>query len=419
MRAPLQLQHKTSIKSSKKVSELQTCQRPFEEPYYGAAIHTTASKSDLETQLNLATRFGHQISQLQTSQILALVTQLKSNQTVPIQKQGYGYEDEEQMMSVWHDDSVAGMTSPDAPMSVSAPATSSSSTSKSNRRTKRTSTNTSASSPTSVSNNSSPTVLEEALQQSLPEDERHLFSSELGTDPATPTVLEEALQQSLPEDERHLLDSDPAVEANLLQHSGLIKPYRDVMRLGEERIRYAVRAKVMEQQLLRDLKAGRIEPEMAKQKAIDFRRQLEAQTRARLPETPGRLLNDMAARRNMAKYGDPLGYRNLEHYHQHKPNATAEQTIRSAGRTNARVTGAGVVTGAVGALGGVHAVKDFADMLAGRQQVSLKGQNSKDYELGYEFKPIHLGNGWYATIRVEKNIFGKKRFYIVDQFQMA
>ena len=389
MRAPLQLQHKTSIKSSKKVSELQTCQRPFEEPYYGAAIHTTASKSDLETQLNLATRFGHQISQLQTSQILALVTQLKSNQTVPIQKQGYGYEDEEQMMSVWHDDSVAGMTSPDAPMSVSAPATSSSSTSKSNRRTKRTSTNTSASSPTSVSNNSSPTVLEEALQQSLPEDERHL------------------------------LDSDPAVEANLLQHSGLIKPYRDVMRLGEERIRYAVRAKVMEQQLLRDLKAGRIEPEMAKQKAIDFRRQLEAQTRARLPETPGRLLNDMAARRNMAKYGDPLGYRNLEHYHQHKPNATAEQTIRSAGRTNARVTGAGVVTGAVGALGGVHAVKDFADMLAGRQQVSLKGQNSKDYELGYEFKPIHLGNGWYATIRVEKNIFGKKRFYIVDQFQMA
>lgn len=42
-----------------------------------------------------------------------------------IQRQGYGVEDEEQMMSIWHDDS-AGMTSSDAPMSIPTPVSSNS-----------------------------------------------------------------------------------------------------------------------------------------------------------------------------------------------------------------------------------------------------------------------------------------------------
>ncbi|MEM8612445.1 MAG: hypothetical protein AAGF93_10540 [Cyanobacteria bacterium P01_H01_bin.105] len=87
-----------------------------------------AGSRDIQTQLNQAAVFGHSFGQLgapdnsvSTMQLKrsedAPVTQLQFDHSTPIQKQGYGYEDEEQMMSVWNDRS-ADMTSPDAPMSI-------------------------------------------------------------------------------------------------------------------------------------------------------------------------------------------------------------------------------------------------------------------------------------------------------------
>ncbi|MEM7062105.1 MAG: M91 family zinc metallopeptidase [Cyanobacteria bacterium P01_B01_bin.77] len=101
------------------------------------ATLNSAGSRDVQTQLNQAAVFGHSFGQLgapdssaSTMQLKrserALVTQLKSNHSAPIQKQGYGYEDEDQMMSVWHDDHSAGMSSSDAQMSSPATAISNS-----------------------------------------------------------------------------------------------------------------------------------------------------------------------------------------------------------------------------------------------------------------------------------------------------
>ncbi len=73
--------------------------------------------SDVQTQINYATHLGHQLGNFQSGHGSTSPVQLKANCSAPIQRQGYGVEDEEQMMSVWYNDSV-GMTSPDAPMSI-------------------------------------------------------------------------------------------------------------------------------------------------------------------------------------------------------------------------------------------------------------------------------------------------------------
>lgn len=54
---------------------------------------------------------------LENSSNSLTVIQPKSNYSAPIQRQGYGYEDEEQMMSVWNEDLV-GMSTPDGPVGV-------------------------------------------------------------------------------------------------------------------------------------------------------------------------------------------------------------------------------------------------------------------------------------------------------------
>ncbi|MEM1310332.1 MAG: hypothetical protein AAGF98_12730 [Cyanobacteria bacterium P01_H01_bin.153] len=84
--------------------------------------NNNSNPSDVQTQLHLATNLGHQLGHFQSSQSSVSPVQLKADYTAPIQRQGYGYEDEEQMMSVWHEDSAVGMTSPYAPMSITTPA---------------------------------------------------------------------------------------------------------------------------------------------------------------------------------------------------------------------------------------------------------------------------------------------------------
>ena len=62
---------------------------------------------------------------------------IRSSETTRIQRQGYGYEDEQQMASVWYDNS-AGMTSPTEPMSTVIPSSSHSfSTSQTYKRKKK------------------------------------------------------------------------------------------------------------------------------------------------------------------------------------------------------------------------------------------------------------------------------------------
>ena len=82
---------------------------------FGSAEDTlldTGSSRDLQSQLNQAAVFGHNLGQLNFNRSSTPVAQLKPNQSAPIQKQGYGYEDEEQMMSVWHDNPEAPMSEP-------------------------------------------------------------------------------------------------------------------------------------------------------------------------------------------------------------------------------------------------------------------------------------------------------------------
>lgn len=76
--------------------------------------------SNIQTQLYHASSLGHQLGHFQSSQSSASPVQLKANFSAPIppiQCQGYGYEDEEQMMSVWHEDLV-GMSTPEGPVGV-------------------------------------------------------------------------------------------------------------------------------------------------------------------------------------------------------------------------------------------------------------------------------------------------------------
>ena len=129
MHTSSQPQQKASINSSKKTDGIPTAQRPFEEQPNTGFMNSQASNSpDLAYQLHLATKLGHQFSPVfQNHQTSTPVTQLKSNHSAPIQKQGYGYEDEEQMMSVWHDNYSAGMSSSDTQISSPAAAISNSS----------------------------------------------------------------------------------------------------------------------------------------------------------------------------------------------------------------------------------------------------------------------------------------------------
>ncbi|MEO1388481.1 MAG: hypothetical protein AAFV85_14065 [Cyanobacteria bacterium J06634_6] len=225
------------------------------------------------------------------------------------------------------------------------------------------------------------------------------------------TELEETLQQSLPENERHLLNSELSSGSGLLQQM-------DMIQVGSERIRYANRASANRRQILQSWNNGRLSSDTAERAAINARRHLEAQTRGKLPES-ARTLNDLAARRNMNRYGDPLGYRNPEHYRQKHPNATTNEIIRSSGRTNRVVTGSSLVGGVFGAFGGALAVQDFYDGWQGRRQVKLKGKDPDNYKVGHGWESVSLGSGLHATIRVEKNIFGQKRFYMINTYQIA
>ncbi len=60
---------------------------------------------------------------------------------------------------------------------------------------------------------------------------------------------------------------------------------------------------------------------------------------------------------------------------------------------------------------------DFHNIGKGRRQVQLEGLSADDFSVGHEFKdvPIPLGKGvsGYGTIRVERNIVGRKKFYLV------
>lgn len=130
----------------------------------------------------------------------------------------------------------------------------------------------------------------------------------------------------------------------------------------------------------------------------------------------------MAGQRNIAKYhphGDALGPRSPADIRARHPTATTTGIIRSSDRPNIRVTGVGVAGGVLGAAGYVLMVQDVANQIAGRIPITLEGLDPNDFEVGHEFKDVHLGDNVYGTIRVERNIIFRKKFYIVDAYEVA
>jgi hypothetical protein len=81
-----------------------------------------------------------------------------------------------------------------------------------------------------------------------------------------------------------------------------------------------------------------------------------------------------------------------------------------------------VAAGALGVVGGVLAVRDVANELAGRVEVELEGLDPADFDVDHEWKGVPLGEDekgtrWWCTIRVERSILFRK--YVVDVYLMA
>jgi hypothetical protein len=146
-------------------------------------------------------------------------------------------------------------------------------------------------------------------------------------------------------------------------------------------------------------------------------------TRSRLPgPEPAETLNKLAEARNVAKYGDPLGFKNSAQIREIKPEITTEGIIESAGRTSPRVTGGAAIGGLLGTLGGFLMVKDLADHFAGRKELNEFAPGSveldpTDFDVGSEWtKSLGWENGseYFCKVRVERNLLGRRRFYLVD-----
>jgi hypothetical protein len=143
---------------------------------------------------------------------------------------------------------------------------------------------------------------------------------------------------------------------------------------------------------------------------------------------PAEGMNRSAATRNVAKYGDPLGFRNPAHYRERYPGATTEDIIGSSSRPNPKVTAGGIAAGLVGTLVGAAAVLSLADEFhnigAGRgPEITIEGVSAADYPVGFLIKGVSLGTdrgmAVYADVEVGKNLVGRHRFYVTRFYSVA
>ncbi|GHO71422.1 hypothetical protein KSC_103140 [Ktedonobacter sp. SOSP1-52] len=276
------------------------------------------------------------------------------------------------------------------------------------------------------------------------------YSAQSCFDSTTPTAREEELHQSLPENERSLpppswlkgapttgptlASSDTPTTGPTLTSSdmpttvapgyGLTKQYIDVVRISSARLSYAFKNAANSLQTMQNYLSGKISADVAEDTAITSRRQLESLTRSSLPgPEPALSLNKVAETRNVIRYGDPLGIKDAAQLRVRKPEITTEGIIESAGRPNIRVTGVSIVGGAVGVLGNILMVEDIRNHLDGRMPIDLEGLDPGDFDVGKEFKDVPagigpLGGSGYVDIRVERNIFFRKTFYVVKAYEI-
>lgn len=205
----------------------------------------------------------------------------------------------------------------------------------------------------------------------------------------------------------------------------MVKQYSDLVAIGRDRLAYALKNAANARRIGHQFEAGEISAQAAEEAAVGSRRALEASTRAGLPgPEPAKTLSDAAAARNIREYGDPLGFRDPEHLRSVKPEATTRGMIRSSGKPNLAYTSGSVAAGALGVIGGVLAVGDISDQFAGRVEVELEGLDPRDFEVDHEWTRVLLGEDekgteWHCTIRVERNLFFRKGFYVVDVYLTA
>lgn len=100
-----------------------------------------------------------------------------------------------------------------------------------------------------------------------------------------------------------------------------------------------------------------------------------------------------------------------------------QQMERRAGEAKppkGRTGGGGAAKGGAAAVNIVNVLTladDFLNIGKARRQVQLEGLSAQDFPVGHEFKdvpvPLDKGISAYGTVRVERNIIGRKKFYLV------
>jgi hypothetical protein len=200
-----------------------------------------------------------------------------------------------------------------------------------------------------------------------------------------------------------------------------IKQAIDSVRLAVARIGYVMSAAESAQRVDALRASGLLSAEQAEGLAVATRRALEAKTRANLPGDLAEGANVIAAQRNVAKYGDALGPRSPADIRALKPGVTSQEIVGGSGRTSRPATASSGAIGGVGtvvaAAGTLSLADEFKNIGRGRVEIELPGLSPGDFPVGHEFKRVFLGvedgMNWYGDVRVETNIIGRKRFYLV------
>jgi hypothetical protein len=98
--------------------------------------------------------------------------------------------------------------------------------------------------------------------------------------------------------------------------------------------------------------------------------------------------------------------------------AIRESEIRAYNVGKGVGVGARAGVRAAGAIGALVSADDLVNAGKGRTQIDLEGLHPGDFDVGHEIDDVYLGEGpggsaVYATVRVERNIIFRKKFYIV------
>jgi RHS repeat-associated protein len=88
---------------------------------------------------------------------------------------------------------------------------------------------------------------------------------------------------------------------------------------------------------------------------------------------------------------------------------TTPGAVRAGSPTGAFVRGTQIVVSAASVL---PLAEELGNAYKGRVQIKLEGLDPNDFDVGHEFPEIYI-EGLSITIRVEKNVIGRKKFYIV------